>query len=57
MPVARRLEKPLMTRVDVFANPGNHAKTIPHLLNVQSDSLDGLSTRTVIPLRELHAFP
>lgn len=46
-----------MARFDVYANPGSHAKTTPYLLDVQSDLLDGLDTRMVIPLRSLHAFP
>ncbi len=37
--------------------PGSHAKTTPYLLDVQSDLLDGLDTRMVIPLRSLQAFP
>jgi toxin CcdB len=51
------MEKRLMARFDVYANPGSHAKTTPYLLDVQSDLLDGLDTRMVIPLRSLHAFP
>ncbi|WP_396267386.1 CcdB family protein [Ideonella sp.] len=39
-----------MARFDVYANPGSHAKTTPFLVDVQSDLLDGLDTRMVIPL-------
>jgi toxin CcdB len=46
-----------MARFDVYANPGSHAATTPYLLDVQSDLLDGLDTRMVIPLRRLDAFP
>jgi toxin CcdB len=45
-----------MARFDVYANPGNHAATTPYLLDVQSDLLDGLDTRMVIPLRSLETF-
>jgi toxin CcdB len=51
------MEKLLMARFDVYANPGSHATTTPYLLDVQSDLLDGLDTRMVIPLRRLRAFP
>ena len=40
-----------MARFDVYANPGNHAKTMPYLLDVKSNLLDGLDSRMVIPLR------
>ena len=46
-----------MARFDVYANPGNHANTTPYLLDVQSDLLDGLESRVVIPLRRLKDFP
>ncbi|MEX1165538.1 MAG: CcdB family protein [Hydrogenophaga sp.] len=46
-----------MARFDVYANPGSHAKTTPYLLDVQSDLLDGLDTRVVVPLRSLDHFP
>lgn len=45
-----------MARFDVYANPGSHAKTTPFLVDVQSDLLDGLDTRMVIPLRKLDHF-
>jgi toxin CcdB len=46
-----------MARFAVYANPSSHASTTPYLLDVQSDLLDGLDTRVVIPLRRLQAFP
>lgn len=46
-----------MARFDVYANPGTHASTTPYLLDVQSDLLDGLDSRMVIPLRSLKHFP
>lgn len=46
-----------MARFDVYANPGSHATTTPYLVDVQSDLLDDLDTRMVIPLRRLTTFP
>ena len=46
-----------MARFDVYPNPGQHAKTTPYLLDVQSDLLDGLDSRMAIPLRALASFP
>jgi toxin CcdB len=51
------VEKFLMARFDVYANPGSHAATTPYLLDVQSDLLNGLDSRLVIPLRSLKHFP
>lgn len=45
-----------MARFDVYANPGEHARTTPYVLDVQSDLLDGLDTRMVIPLRSMAHF-
>ncbi len=45
-----------MARFDVYPNPGRHAATTPYLLDVQSDLLDGLDSRMVIPLRGLAHF-
>jgi toxin CcdB len=45
-----------MARFDVYANPGAHASTTPYLLDVQSNLLDGLDSRMVIPLRSLDHF-
>ena len=47
----------LMARFDACPNPGQHAKTTRFLLGVQSDLLDGLDSRMVIPLRALVDFP
>lgn len=46
-----------MARFDVYPNPGAHASTTPYLLDVQSDLLDGLDSRMMIPLRNLEHFP
>ncbi len=46
-----------MARFDVYANSGSHAATTPYLLDVQSDLLNGLDSRLVIPLRNLKNFP
>jgi toxin CcdB len=43
-----------MARYEVFRNPGEHARKTPYLLDVQSDLLDGLDSRVVVPLRRLH---
>jgi toxin CcdB len=45
-----------MARFDVYPNPGAHCSTTPYLLDVQSDLLDGLDSRVVIPLRSLEHF-
>lgn len=45
-----------MARFDAYSNPGAHANTTPYLLDVQSDLLDGLDSRIVIPLRSLEHF-
>ena len=37
-----------MPRLDVFARPGS--TTTPFLLDVQANTVDGLSTRAVVPL-------
>ena len=46
-----------MARFNVHANSGPHAATTPYLLDVQSDLLEGLDTRVVIPLRRRDSFP
>jgi len=46
-----------MARFDVYANPSSHASTTPYLLDVQSNLLDGLDSRMVIPMRSLKHFP
>lgn len=45
-----------MARFDVYANPSPHSDTTPYLLDVQSDLLDGLDSRVVVPLRRLDRF-
>ncbi len=45
-----------MARFDVYSNPGAHAGTTPYLLDVQSELLDGLDSRMVIPLRSMDHF-
>jgi toxin CcdB len=47
-----------MAQFDVYANPNpdtNHA--IPYLLDVQSDLLEPLATRVVVPLVRLSVMP
>ncbi len=46
-----------MARFDVYENPGSHVATTPYLLDVQSDLLDGLDSRMVVPLRSVAHFP
>ena len=46
-----------MATFDVYANSGKYAASTPYLLDVQSDLLDGLDSRMVIPLRSLKHFP
>lgn len=45
-----------MARFDVYLNSGSHRNTTPYLLDVQSDLLDGLDSRMVIPLRDIEHF-
>jgi toxin CcdB len=47
----------IMARFDVYPNTGPHAANIPYLLDVQSDLLQGLETRIVVPLRRRDRFP
>ena len=51
------MEKLLRARFDIYANRGSHAKTPPYLLDVQSDLLDELDSRMVIPMRGLKSPP
>ena len=46
-----------MARFDLYANPGNSKANTPYLLDVQSDFLDGLTTRVVVPLIRADSFP
>lgn len=41
-----------MARFSLYENTGEHAKTTPFLLDVQTDLLSALGTRVVIPLRK-----
>jgi toxin CcdB len=45
-----------VARFDVYPNPGAQGGTTPYLLDIQSDLLDGLDSRVVIPLRSLEHF-
>lgn len=45
-----------VARFDVFANSGPHAASTPYLLDVQTDLLDALDSRVVIPLRRVSHF-
>jgi toxin CcdB len=51
------VEKLLMARFDVYANPGSKSDTTPYLLDVPSNLLDDLKSRMVIPLRSRKHFP
>lgn len=46
-----------MARFDVYCNSGPHAGDVPYLLDVQSDLLQELNTRVVVPLRRRDRFP
>jgi len=46
-----------MARFDVYRNSGAHAAAVPFLVEVQSDLLEPLETRVVIPLRRVSRFP
>ncbi|BBG64888.1 CcdB [Hydrogenimonas sp.] len=40
-----------MAQFDVYKNPNRKtAERVPYLLDIQNDLLDGLATRTVVPL-------
>lgn len=45
-----------MARLDVYKNVGLRAEDTPYLLDVQSDLLDNLDSRVVIPLRRLALY-
>lgn len=40
-----------MAQFDIYQNPNATVSSTPYLLDVQSDFLDGLESRIVIPLR------
>jgi toxin CcdB len=46
-----------MARFDVYANCGKGRVGTPYLVDVQSDFLEGLSTRIVVPLIQADTFP
>jgi len=46
-----------MSRFDVYRNSGAKSTEVPYLLDVQSDVLDVLDTRVVVPLRRRDRFP
>lgn len=45
-----------MARFDIYSNPGKNQKSIPFLIDVQSNVISGLASRLVIPLRPLSSF-
>jgi toxin CcdB len=46
-----------MARFEVYANPGKSKANTPYLVDVQSDFLDGLTIRVVVPLIRADSFP
>ena len=47
-----------MAQFDVYENPNPASrKSIPYLLDVQTDLLDGLATRIMVPLLVASAMP
>jgi toxin CcdB len=46
-----------MARFDVYANIGKSKASTPFLVDVQSDFLDGLTFRVVVPLIRAESFP
>lgn len=46
-----------MARFDVYRNSGAKSADVPYLLDVQSDVLDDLDSRIVVPLRRKDRFP
>jgi len=45
-----------MARFDIYRNGGSHQISTPYLIDVQSNVLEPLNTRVVIPLRRLDHF-
>lgn len=45
-----------MAQFDVYRNPAPDSKSIPYLLDVQSDLLSGVTTRIVVPLFHHKSF-
>jgi toxin CcdB len=46
-----------MARFDVYANTGKSRTSTPYLVDVQSDFLEGLTFRVVVPLIRAESFP
>lgn len=46
----------LMARFDIYSNPGKNRKSVPFLVDIQSNVISGLATRVVVPLRPLATF-
>jgi toxin CcdB len=46
-----------MARFDVYHTGGRHQLSTPYLLDIQSNHLEALATRIVIPLRRVDHFP
>ncbi|SMG07295.1 CcdB family protein [Paraburkholderia susongensis] len=46
-----------MARFDVYANNSKSKVNTPYLVDVQSDLLEGLTSRVVIPLIRADSFP
>ncbi|MBP0593537.1 CcdB family protein [Paraburkholderia sp. LEh10] len=46
-----------MARFEVYANPGKSKANTPYLVDVQSDFLEGLAFRVVVPLIRADSFP
>ena len=45
-----------MAQFDIYRNPAGDARSIPYLLDVQSDLLAGVTSRIVVPLYHLKSF-
>lgn len=45
-----------MARFDIYRNSGSHQVSTPYLIDVQSNVLEPLNTRVVIPLTRLDHF-
>lgn len=45
-----------MARFDIYPNPGRAVKSVPYLMDIQSDLLDHLNRRVVVPMYHLEKF-
>ena len=45
-----------MARFDIYRNGGSHQESTPYLIDVQSNVLEPLNTRVVIPLTRVDHF-